>query len=224
MKRYYKNWYQHYLEIEAQKEQDIKRGYYSNLPSKNEERQHKKSTLSQDEQDQNPIVRTVEYTDKKQKKRSLLTIILPLTALVGFVFLWYQMDIGPTRQLVDEALVFVRFREPIVEVANHNRNFLTQHLEFAEAVTVYLNHNNELEFDRLESMFYDLQERYKDIASLSEVEDIEVVELFSTKMSEVEQLMRALESEANIEEAYAKFVRNQQEITTLLQEKLDNLD
>lgn len=117
MKQYYKNWYQHYLELEAEKEREIKRSYYSNIAVKkgNHEHQQILQTLSN--------FATEKPSSKVRKKQTssprlrLFNLFLPLLTVVAFVAVWYRLDLGPVRYYVNEALVFVGVRTEVLDVS-----------------------------------------------------------------------------------------------------------
>jgi len=221
MKGYYKNWYQHYLEVEAQKELDMKRGYYSNLATKKEERQRNNSEDLQEEMNQILTIKTLEHTGKKRKKRPLLAIFLPAFILVGFVLLWYQMDVGPTRQLVNEALVFARVREPAIDVIGYHTSLLDQHLEFAEQIAAYITAEGELDFADLELMFNDLRQKHLQVAEISGENYSQVIKLWSDELNNTEQLLNELSTEGDVGQAYEQFLTYQQENLALILAKLE---
>ena len=90
MKGYYKNWYQHYLELEKVKEQNLQKGYYSNLAKAN---QAVEQTFTSPKKPQNhnqefePIA-----TNLQAEKNFGLLLTLILGAILGVVFLLSFFD------------------------------------------------------------------------------------------------------------------------------------
>ena len=110
MKRYYRNWYQHYLELEAEKEREIQRGYYSNLPPKT---QNHTEVLVHEKPTPVPTdapIKAVEKRKKAKQKFRLADLFFPFMTVCAFIALWYQLDVGPIRQIVNEGLVFIGVR------------------------------------------------------------------------------------------------------------------
>jgi len=223
MKGYYKNWYQHYLKVEAQKEQDMKRGYYSNLPTKEEKSEREQSEETQD--DVNPVLRiqTIEPMRKKKRKRFLLNILLPVAMLAGFVFLWYQMDVGPIRYFANEALVLTGLREPAIDVSGYHTSLLDQHLEFAEKIASYINSEGTLDFSELELMLDDLREKHLQIIEISGESHAEVMRLWSLKMASTGQMMDDLMSDDQVDMTtnHEQFMLEQEEIAIMIMKELE---
>ena len=221
MKGYYKNWYQHYLELEEKKGKDVQRGYFSNLVFKDEEAEHQMPECRQEVNYKTPKFHPVRPLKKKKQFR-LLNALLPGAVILGFIFLWYQMDAGPVRHLVNEALVFARVRAVTLDVISYHTNLLDQHVEFAEKVSAYINREGELSFDELESLYDEIRSTYIQVVENSEEEHAEAIRLWSHKILSTQQMMSDLiiDNEDDIIAAHAQFVINQQELATLIREEL----
>ena len=222
MKGYYKNWYQHYLELEKEKEKKIQRGYYSNL-APTEEKVENNVPESRKEEDKRPEIEPFVGESKKKKKFRLFGIfgiLLPISTLLGFTFLWYQMDIGPVRHLVDEVFVMARLREETIDVVSYHTSLLDQHVAFAEKVATFINGEDALSFDDLEAMFDEIRETHARVVELSEAEYEEAVRLWSFKISSTQQMMIDLIIDKDVEEAYAQFTIDQREIGELIRAEL----
>ena len=213
MKGYYKNWYQHYLKLEEQKEIDAKRGYYSDFVTSDKEAEY-----------QMPECRHGNFQSSKsveKKRRFSLSALLPVATVFGFVFLWYQMDAGPVRHLVNEALVFARVREAAFDVISYHSNLLDQHVEFAEKVSSYIHREGELSFDDLESLYDEIRATYTQVVEVSDEEHKEVIRLWSHKMSSTQRMMNDLIiDDDDIIAAHAQFVIDQQELAALIRAEL----
>jgi len=217
---YYKNWYQHYLELEKEKEKDIQRGYYSNLAQKQdkaydqipESQKKEKSNLSE--------IQPSMSIKKKKKGFSLLALLLPISTVLGFIFLWYQMDIEFVRYLVDEALVFAGIREDEIDVVSYHISLLDQHVEFAELVAAYVNEEDELNFTDLELMYDEIRSTHTHVVEISKEEHAEAVRLWSFKIASINQMMNDLINDNNIEEAHAQFIVDQEAIAAMIREEL----
>ena len=221
MKGYYKNWYQHYLALEKQKEKEIQQGYYSNLAPKEkvvedpvlEEKNIEKKQHSSDQ----PV------TPFKQKKKpfKLVSLCLPLSTALGFTFLWYQMGVEPVRRFVGETLVFAGIRaEETVDVISYHTTLLDQHLAFAEEIATYISGESELGFEDLELMFNDIRDKHSHVVEISEETHAEAVRLWSFKLASTTQMMNDLLSETDLDSAHAQFVVDQREITAMIQAEL----
>jgi len=230
MKGYYKNWYQHYLKLEEEKEKEVQRGYYSNLAPKESQDKVKNQAPEglQEEKSEISEIRTIVPVKKKKKKRvSFFNILLPVALISGFSFLWYQMDIGSTRQLVDEALVFVGVREKTIDVVSYHTSLLDQHVEFAEKVAAYINGEGEISFDDLELIYDEIRAMHMRVIEVSEEEHEEVIRLWLFKISSTHQMMNDLVSDEdaevaaiNIDAAHSQFVIDQREIAALIRAEL----
>ena len=218
MKGYYKNWYQHYLELEEKKEIEARRGYYSDfvVPEKGAENQMPESRKGFNHKYPN-----VQSAKKEKKRSTRLGALLPVATILGFIFLWYQMDAGPVRHLVNEALVFARVREVAVDVISYHTNLLDQHIEFAEKVSAYINREGELSFDDLESLYDEIRATYTQVVEVSDEEHKEVIRLWSHKMSSTGKMMNDLIiDDDDIIAAHAQFVIEQEELAALIRQEL----
>jgi len=220
MKGYYKNWYQHYLELEVQKEKDSKRGYYSNLASKEADTENATLERGQENKGRIPEIQSLTKTRKNKKKFSLLGALLPIATISGFIFLWYQMDAGPVRHLVGEALVFVGVREAAIDVMSYHTSLLDQHVEFAEKVAAYINGEDELSFDDLDSLYDEIRATHMRVVEISDEEHAEAIRLWSFKMSSAQQMMNDLIIDEDIDTAHAQFMIDQQELATMIRAEL----
>ena len=221
MKGYYKNWYQHYLEVEAKKEQDMKRGYYSNLTTEEQVPNREKSEAQSDKSQ--TIIQATKTKDKK-KKNHFLNFFLPVVTLVGFIFFWYQADIGPTRELVNEVLVLTGMREPAVDVVGHHTSLLEEHSAFSEKILTFLNDDGEVSLSELEQLFDYLQEKHVQIAEVSNEVDTTVLKLWSSKIANIEEIMTHLITGDQIDMliAYEKFILEQAEIASMIMTELSH--
>lgn len=227
MKGYYKNWYQHYLEIEAQKEQDLKKGYYSNLPLKEIESKtnEPKGTYIREEKQESVELQPIQprLVKKKKKKFRLIGMLLPISTLAGFIFLWYQMDIGPTRQWVNEALVFARIREPeqAIDIVSYHRNLLNQHHAFIEKMTQYLAGDQEMDFEHLSVLYDELRLNHSHVVEITDETHAEAIRIWSLKAFGVHQVMNELKVDVDIEETYPAFIKEQLELAELIRSELE---
>jgi len=224
MKGYYKNWYQHYLKLEKEKEKEIQRGYYSNLAPKeskdkienqgSDQLQEEKSKVSEGQ----PII----LVKKKKRKFRFLGVLLPVVTISGFIFLWYQLDVGPIRRLVDDALVFAGAREEAIDVVSYHTSLLDQHVEFAERVAAYISGENELSFDNLELMYDEIRATHTRVIEVSEGEHAEAIRLWAFKIASTQQMMSDLliDDDDDLVEAHAQFVIDQREIAVLIRAEL----
>jgi len=214
MKGYYKNWYQHYLKLEKEKEKEMQRGYYSNLAPKESQEKVKDQAPEglQEEESKISEIRSIRPVKKKKKGFSFFNLLLPVALISGFIFLWYQMDIGPTRQLVDEALVFVGVREETVDVVSYHRSLLDQHVAFAEKVAAYLNGEDEISIDDLELIYDEIRAIHMRVIEVSEEEREDVIGLWLFKISSTHQMMNDLISDEDVDVTYAQFVIDQREM------------
>ena len=131
MKGHYKNWYQHYLALEAQKERDVQRAYFSNYEPENLDE------VAEDSEDflSSTILENVPV--KRHNRFQLIGLLLPLVTISGFVFLWYQLDIGPVRDIVHEAFVHIGVREEIND-AQAREALLDAHARLQVAMASYV--------------------------------------------------------------------------------------
>ncbi|MCL1989415.1 MAG: hypothetical protein FWG67_00845 [Defluviitaleaceae bacterium] len=225
MQGYYKNWYQHYLEVEAQEEKERKRGYYSNLETTTQHTiEHRKGERPQVETRMPPLTQPVISRKKKRKKAKRLGLMLPVSIFLGFIFLWYQMDIGPTRHLIDEALLFigiqVGIQEQTVDVISYHTSLLDRHLAFSEKVTLYIYGEDELSFADLELMYDEIRRLHLQVVEVSGTAHEDVIQLWSFKLASVAQLMHDLLVEDDIERAHEQFMADQQEMAGLIKVEL----
>jgi len=225
MKGYYKNWYQHYLEAEEQKGKEMARGYYSNYVAPEDEVESRIPDREhlQQEAHKMPKYQPVRSMKKKKKKSRFLGALLPIATITGFIFLWYQMDAGPVRHLVNEALVFARVRDAAIDVIIYHTNLLDQHVEFAEKVSTYIERDGDLSFEDLELLYDEIRMAYMQIIEISEEEHEEAIRLWSYKISSVQQMMNdLLIDDDDIVAVHAQFVIDQQELAAMIRAELDN--
>jgi len=222
MKGYYKNWYQHYLELEQQKKKDEQRGYYSNLAPEDKKSKAEKQFSEGRAEKNNKVLEEepVIIVKKKKRKHRLLGVLLPITTIMGFVFLWYQMDIGPIRQFVNDALVVVGIREEAIDVIGYHTSLLDQHVTFAENVAMYINGEDELTFTDLELMYNEIRASHRHVVEISREEHAEAVRIWSIKISNVTHMMNGLLEEDDIGEIHVQFIADQQEMVELIRAEL----
>ena len=225
MKGYYKNWYQHYLDQEEQKGKDVQRGYYSNFASPESEAQRKPEYSQMGRQEEmytTPKFQHIKSMKKRKTQPRFLSALLPVATIFGFIFLWYQMDAGPVRHLVNEALVFARVREATIDVISYHTNLLDQHVEFAEKVSAYIDREGELSFDDLESLYDEIRAAYIQIIEISEIEHEEAIRLWSYKISNTQQMMNDLIiiDDDDIIAVHAQFMMDQEELALLIRAEL----
>jgi len=219
MKGYYKNWYQHYLEEEKKKDQELKRGYFSNLPEKQPEEQEIQVEEVESEQ---PVERTSMLKKKKKSGRRFgcLGVLLPLSTILGFLFLWYQLDIGPLRALVDDALVLVGMREESEPILEYHEDLLERHEAFVEEVD-RLDFDEEMDLDELRELYEGLQEAHEQVIDVSTDEFDEAIRLWGFKLTSASQMMNGLENEVeDLADIYEQFMEDQVEIGNMIREEL----
>ena len=222
---YYKNWYQHYLELEEQKEQEAKRGYYSNLTPKENETEIRVPERLQEEKSKIPVGKPFVPVRKKKSGFHFLGVLLPIATILGFIFLWYQMDVGPVRHLVNEGLVFAGIREEAVDVIGYHVSLLDQHVEFAEKVASYINGENELSFDDLDSLYEEIRTTHMRVVEVSEeVRYAEAVRLWSYKIASTHQMMNDLIFDSDVEGAHEQFIADQQALAALIRTELMTME
>ena len=220
MKRYYRNWYQHYLELEAEKNREIQRGYYSNLaPSKGEHNKEGYREKSAELSTQAPIQ---EVAEKKKAKRGLrvLDLLLPFLMICAFVVTWYKLDIGPVRQFVHESLVWVGVREETVDVISYHVSLLDQHLAFADAVANFITGDTELSFADLDLLYDAIRLRYDEVIEVSTEVHAEAVRLWGFKVASAQQMMNNLLINDDVTSDHAQFLNDQAEIAALIRDEL----
>lgn len=221
MKGYYKNWYQHYLEEQEQKGKELQRGYYTNFAPPETEVDHQTSEYQQGEVSRMQRYQPYRPMKKKKNKFRLLSALLPMTIIVGFVFLWYQMDAGPVRHLVNEALVLTRIREATADVVSYHTILLDQHAEFSEKVSAIVNGDEDFSFEDLDLLYEEIQATYMRVVEVSEVEHEEAIRLWSYKISNTKQMMDDLISDDDgIVAAHAQFEIEQQELAMMIRSEL----
>jgi len=225
MKGYYKNWYQHYLKLEEEKEKEMQRGYYSNLAPKESQDKVENPEPAQLEEEQSKDldiqeVKSVQRKRPVKKKKKRLGILLPVALISGFTFIWYQMDIGPVRHLVNEALVFAGVREESIDVVSYHEYLLDLHVLLGEKIATYLNEESHSNFDDIQMTYDDIRRAHMRVIEVSGQEHEEAIRLWLFKISSTHQMMHDLASEEDITEAYAQFVIDQREIGEMIRAAL----
>ena len=217
MNGYYKNWYQHYQEVEKQKKQDEKRGYYSNLAEKSEQLQTNEAVITGRrilEKDKRIIhIPNSRGRFKKNKGKGLL---LPVITVLGFIFLWYQMDLGSVRDVTNEVLVFARIREDATQVMNYHTSLLDQHTEFSEKVAAYVIGEDETDFETLQLLYDEIRTQHTEMARISGKDYEDALSLWSDKLSSMNQMMQELELGEDLHALHEQFAKDQAELTSLI--------
>ena len=223
MKGYYKNWYQHYKEVDEQREREIKRGYFTDIPENDYEYGRLKSSA------QKPNLRDFEnsYAPKRRsvrKKRSFFGsffgLLLPLSTILGFGFLWYQLDMGPVRTMVNDALVFVGVREDVEVVLGYHMELLERHEAFVEKVEG-LNFSEELNLAELHGLYQEIKQTHAHVNSLPYDGFTEANRLWGFNLQSVSNMMYALDGDLeHIDEVFGNFILDQTEIANMVREAL----
>lgn len=220
MKGYYKNWYQHYLEEEKEKERALKRGYYSNLPPKDEVVEIKEETNDVEAvltEKEIVLSKVAVVPKKKEKKRRarLGSILLPLLIIVGFIGLWYHMDVGPTREWVDVALVWTGVREAQVDVAAFHEELLDAHQVFATLVGDFVG-GDATRADEVGAQYGKIRALHQVLLDVSSEGHEELVRLWSFKIFSTNQMMSAVHSGIDVELTYEQFLGELEEVGGLI--------
>jgi len=221
-KVYYKNWYQHYLEEEKKKDMKLKRGYFSNLPEEEVKEEEEKQ-----EEKQEKAAEQVLVPKRKRRRFGCLGILLPLSTISGFLFLWYQLDIGPIRDWVAEGLVFVENwvgTEEVEEAEDalaYQVALLEQHEAFVREVA-RLDFDGEMDLSRVRALYEELQDAHEHLTEVSSEAFDEAIRLWGFKLTSVNQMMDGLEEkDENLGEIYGRFREDQVEIGTMIREELE---
>ncbi|MCL2559982.1 MAG: hypothetical protein FWE07_05790 [Turicibacter sp.] len=223
MKGYYKNWYQHYLEVEKEKEQELQRGYYSNLAKKEEKPlpKNEKAERVQPEKEASLVSTAVPTRSGRNKKRfRVLGLFLPISTVVGFGFLWYQMDIGPIREWTNEALVFVGLREEALCVVSRHTHLLEQHMAFADHVSAYLADDEDVDLETLQLMYEEIRSAHLEVGGLSGEAFEEVNRLWTFMLYSTTQMMHELTTDGEVADVYEVFASDQTDIGAMIMTEL----
>jgi len=222
MKGYYKNWHQHYIERELQKEEDLKVGYYTNLSPKKEDPILQGSTIADDYYRNLKFGNNInEKTKKKNKGSSKFGILLPLMTFFGFVFLWYQLDMGPVREYVNLALIFVGIRDDSIDVLSYHSDLLDRHSLFSELVFGIDVVEGNFDLDELELLYSEIRQSHSQILNLSHDEYMQTMSLWALKISSTSQLMNELRNNENVELAVAQFEVDQRGLADRIRAELN---
>jgi len=228
MKGYYKNWYQHYLEVEKEKEKEVQRGYYSNLAEKKEVLPQREKAVMDSEKEHHTEIEVVPISggrgkkrkDKKKGKFRIIGFFLPVMTIFGFVFLWYQMDVGPIRRITHEALVLAGIREEAVDVVSYHTSLLDQHTAFAEKIAAYITGEGETDFESLQLIYDEIRSQHLEIAQVSGDDYDEANRLWPFMLYSTSQMMNDLVTSDDIDDAHEQFVSDQEEIEAMIRNAL----
>lgn len=228
MKRYYRNWYQHYLELEAEKNREIQRGYYSNLVQHKGEDERVAAAVVPSGIPIDELEPVVAKKQKTKRRFRLLDLFFPLLTICTFVFVWYKLDLGPVRLFVNEALVLVGIREEATEdtidVISYHVNLLDQHVVFAEAVAKFISGGHELSFADLDVLYDEIRLRHGEVIEVSLNVHDEAVRLWGFKVASAQQMMNNLLINEDVAMAFVQFLSDQAEIATLIRAELQILE
>lgn len=220
MKRYYRNWYQHYLELQAEKEREIQRGYYSNLAPKTEKNPETVGQNKSTDAMSDGSVPPVEKSKKAKQKFRLLDLFFPFVTVCAFVFIWYQLDVGPIRHVVNEGFVLIGVREEAVNVISYHVNLLDQHLEFADAVAQFISGETELSFADLDLLYHQIRARHSEMIDVSMPVHAEAVRLWGFKVASTHQMMNGLLDGGDVTAVHAQFLSDQAAIAAMIRSEL----
>lgn len=224
MKGYYKNWYQHYLAVEKQKERDEQRGYYANLAQEQEMslRSEKiKHVPYKKENDDERVLVQMSQRRPQKNKFGIVNFLLPMMTVSGFVFLWYQLDIGPLRSLTHDVLVLTGIRENVVDVVSYHLSLLDQHTAFAEKIAAYVIGEDETDFESLQLIYDEIRGSHLEVTQVSGDHYEEVMRLWSFKLYSMSRMMKDLVTNEDLQGAYEQFVHDQAEIASMIRIALE---
>ena len=228
MKGYYKNWYQHYLEIEEEKKKAVQRGYYANLEPKSMDEKKPVVKKARENSESQTMAPKVKVAKSKAAKKSVLPgLLFPVFMLAGFVFLWYQLDIGPVRSWTGDALMMIGAREePTVETVDvlaPHTELLALHEVFISQMVSYI----QGEFDDFSLLLneYDQMLLRHDyfMAQIAENEPVAVND-WREKVASVSQMMVILNEQLVVDDEFAQFLTVQDQLTDLIHAQLDGLE
>ena len=217
VKGYYKNWYQHYLEIEKEKTEDLQRGYYSNLAEKGETLSKKEKTINghHQEENHNEVMPVPERSGRHKKKFRVFSFLLPLMTILGFAFLWYQMDVGPIRSFTHDVLVLAGIREDVADVTHYHTSLLDQHTAFNGLLATYITVENEIDFETLQVAYNEIHDLHSEVIAVSGSQHEAVMSLWSFKLDRTSQMMKDLR-EDGAAAAYEQFISDQEETEAMI--------
>jgi len=224
MKRYYRNWYQHYLELQAEKERELQRGYYSNLAPKTEKNKPQEITdlLGQEQADNS--VSPVAKRKKEKEKFRLRDLLLPVMTICAFGAVWYHFDLGPVRAFVNDGLVWVGIRAETVDVISYHVSLLDQHVEFAEAVANFMAGEHELSFADLDALYDQIRLRHQEVIEVSTPVYAEAVRLWDFKIASTRQMLNWLQNNEDLPERQIQFLTDQDALATMIRRELASLE
>lgn len=223
MKGYYKNWYQHYLEVEQEKEKEMQRGYYSNLIEKEDmASKREKVTHVTHGKENHAEIKAIPVSTGRSKKNKFnaISLLLPVVTILGFIFLWYQLDIGPVRKLTDDVLVFTRIKGEGDDVVGYHMSLLDQHTEFAEKVEAYITSEDEVDFELLKNIYDDIHAQHREVANVSGDEYEQATSLWPFMLKSTSEMMTELASSDDVDVAHKQFVADQEEIGAMIRSSI----
>lgn len=213
MNGYYKNWYQHYLKEEEQKQKELKKAYYTNIESKVEATTPSVTPTVKDD----PPVVTVEKDVKKKRKRfSIFRLFLPLTTVVGFVFLWYYMDVGPIRSIVNEALVVTGLRFETIESVISQEELINKHELFINSLINYVSYTNEEDLRNLNYLYESIKTDHQQLIESGNIRDEETLQAWTFKIFGVHQIVIELQAGLDLTATYEQFINEQRDLANVI--------
>lgn len=223
MKGYYKNWYQHYLKVEKEKEKELQRGYYSNLvkikeaPLKQEKPTYETLKITHGKQNKVDI-KTMPVSTGRRKKNSfrVTSLLLPVLTILGFVFLWYQMDIGPVRSLTHDVLALAGINDEAADVLSYHTSLLDAHTEFVQKVTAYVASEAQADFETLELLYAEIHAQHTKVSEVADDDYQEANVLWPSMLHSTSEMMRRLAESDNVGIGYEQFVVDQENIDAMI--------
>ena len=232
MKNYYKNWHQHYLDQQEERKKDELRGYYTNVgthetdgrgsqdfePKSNNHIPHnERRYLANNSSFSTPMTRT----EKKKQKAGFFGWLLPVAVVIGFIGLWYHLDMGPVRHYVNEVMIFIGVRDDSEMILGHHFALLDKHVSFAEDIGDFIGGSGALSFDDLNSLFDELREAHNYLIEISGDAHQDAMRFWAFKIASSQQMMNEISiDEEGLELAFERFLTDQEGISELIRSEI----
>jgi len=237
---YYKNWYQHYKSVQDEQYKQKQQAYFSDTfsSSKNfpiELDVPRVRNYRQERDERHLPEHTSHYTHIKPKRKSsgFLGLLLPLTTIAGFLFLWHMLGISPfgftpVDLVPDRVVAFVSDvfddRDETDDIDNYivaHHDLMELHTEINDSISAQIR-GETLDFDM--QILYDYVERENALlVNRLDTSDEDLIRLWSLKMQSLSTMMQYLDDPEAAAAYYDRFLEDQDVIATFLHEAVADL-
>ena len=247
---YYRNWYQHYKQLQIEKEKTAQIEYFSDfkdiIPDEGMNAIHEEGNDRDDVKPKDGKYRvkhdslreeaTLHHTfrEKNERNFNILGFLLPISTMFGFLFLWYNLGIGvaPFRLAIEEVAAFVGLNHSVDETAlviEKHESLMDMYYEINRQIQGYIESPIGVSTNLAEMIhnYQSINDRNENLDEISNENFPDLARMRKFKLMSLSEMMTYIIENDTITdemlEVYGQFTIDQNEIRSLINHELELL-